>query len=153
VEFLDGMGAPARTRLPAMSWTESDLPAVRYYSGRARYSREFVVPRNWLGKNRVELDLGEVGEMARVSVNGQDQGLWWIAPFRRDITDALRPGANRLEIIVTNYWANRLIGDEQPGATRTTFTPIRPYQADAPLRPSGLSGPVRLIGLTPGKTP
>jgi hypothetical protein len=110
------------------------------------------VPPPWL-RQPVELDLGDVAELARVIVNGRDLGTWWSAPFRRDITGALHVGENRLEITVTNYWANRLIGDEQPGATRTTFTPIRPYQADSPLRPSGLLGPVRLTALTPGRTP
>jgi hypothetical protein len=148
VDFLDGPGTPSRTRLPAgSSWTNSADPAIRYYSGRARYSRTITISEQWLAANRrIDLDLGAVGEMAHVRVNDRDFGVWWNEPFRGDITDALRGGDNRLEIVVTNYWANRIIGDEQPGAARHTFTPIRPYTADSPLRPSGLLGPVRLLG-------
>ena len=146
LQFLDGRGAPAHAQLSG-SWTEHGDPAIRYYSGRARYQRTVRVPAEWLtGSRRIELDLGDVREIARVRVNGKDLGTSWGAPFRRDVTDALRAGDNRVEITVTNYWVNRLIGDEQPGARRHTFAPIRPYKADSPLRPSGLLGPVRLIG-------
>jgi hypothetical protein len=118
------------------------------------YSRNFPVPASRLASGYgIELDLGGVGELARVRVNGEDFGVWWSPPHRRDITSALRAGDNRVEITVTNYWANRLIGDEQPGTIPSTFTPIRPYQADSPLRPSGLLGPVRLISLIPEKNP
>jgi hypothetical protein len=47
---------------------------------------------------------------------------------------------------VSNLWVNRLIGDAQPGVTsKITFTTIPFYKADAPLLPSGLIGPVRLL--------
>ena len=65
---------------------------------------------------------------------------------RIDITGALQPGANRIEIVVTNYWANRMIGDKQPGARAQTFASIDPFTAASPLRLSGLLGPVRLLG-------
>lgn len=148
VTFLDLPGAPRRVELPAgTSWTTQTDPDIRYYSGRAVYSRSMRVPASWLARGRrIELDLGSVGEMARVRINGRDLGVWWAAPLRRDITETLRTGDNHLEILVTNYWVNRMIGDEQPGAKRVTFAPIHPYQADSPLRPSGLLGPVRLLG-------
>ena len=150
VEFLDGQGAPARLPLQALiSWPESTDPAIRYYSGRAKYTQTFSLPKAWRAAGqRVELDLGVVGELARVRINGQDLGVLWSAPLRRDVTHALRAGENQVEIIVTNYWANRLIGDEQPGATRVTFAPVRPYTASSPLRRSGLLGPVRLYAVT-----
>jgi hypothetical protein len=46
---------------------------------------------------------------------------------------------------VTNAWVNRLIGDEQPGATKYTFADVKPYGADSPLLPSGLLGPVTVV--------
>jgi hypothetical protein len=155
VEFLDGQGAPARIRLNAgESWTANADPAIRFYSGRARYTRHVEVPTAWLSDHRrIELDLGRVGDLARVRINGKNLGVWWGEPFSHDVTDALREGDNQVEITVTNYWANRFIGDEQPGATRVTFAPIRPYQADSPLRPSGLLGPVELIAVTPRSLP
>ena len=53
-----------------------------------------------------------------------------------------------LEIKVADLWINRLIGDKQPGVAKTfTYTAVEFYQADSPLVPSGLLGPVRIIGL------
>ena len=92
----------------------------------------------------MRVDLGDVRELAEVRLNGRPLGVLWTSPFRLDITDAVRPGVNRLEVKVTNLWVNRLIGDAQPGAAKTTFTTIPTYDADAPLRPSGLLGPVRI---------
>ena len=60
------------------------------------------------------LDLGKIKDTAEVTVNGKAVGLVWRSPFRVDVTDALKPGANRLEIKVTSLWANRMIGDAQP---------------------------------------
>jgi hypothetical protein len=82
-------------------------------------------------------------------VNGVDLGTAWKKPFRIDITAALRPGRNAVEIDVANLWVNRLIGDAQPGAVRQTQTDGPTYTADARLRPSGLLGPVRILHLTP----
>ena len=68
----------------------------------------------------------------------------WHAPYRVDATAALKPGANEISVKVTNAWVNRLIGDQQPDATRYTFTDVKPYKANSPLLPSGLIGPVTL---------
>lgn len=65
--------------------------------------------------------------------------------FSVGITSVLKPGANEIKIDVVNSWVNRLIGDEQPGATKFTFTVVKPYKANSPLLPSGLLGPVTLI--------
>ena len=92
------------------------------------------------------LDLGSVREIAEVSVNGKPVGgILWKAPFDADVTEALKPGANRLEIKVTNLWPNRMIGDLQPSATKKyTFTDFKPYKPASPLLESGLLGPVKL---------
>ncbi len=39
----------------------------------------------------------------------------------------------------------RLIGDQQPGATKYAFTDIHTYDADSPLALSGLPGPVGVV--------
>jgi hypothetical protein len=109
LHFPDGPTLPMST---LASWTTSDQAAVRYFSGTARYTTTFKSPMPGAGR-RLELDLGEVKEMARVSVNGIDCGVAWHAPFRVDVTKAVKPSKNSLEIDVTNTWANRLIGDEQ----------------------------------------
>ena len=91
--------------------------------------------------SHVLLDLGEVREMAEVRVNGQGAEILWKPPFRTDITPLVRAGENRLEILVTNLWVNRLIGDKQPGATPVAFVTIPTYKPDAPLRPLGADRP------------
>ena len=88
--------------------------------------------------------------MARVKINGQDCGIVWTPPWRVEITSAIKPGENDVEITVANLWPNRLIGDaSQPAAKRITFTTWSPYKAGSPLLESGLLGPVRLM--TAGK--
>ncbi len=61
--------------------------------------------------------LGSIWAMCRSSpqakLNGKDLGTLWKPPYRADVTGALRPGTNELEVRVTNLWINRMIGDEQ----------------------------------------
>jgi hypothetical protein len=87
-----------------------------------------------------------VRELAEVWVNGKLAGTAWHAPYRVDVSGVVKTGANTLEIRVANLWVNRLIGDAQPGATKLTWTALPTYRADAPLRRSGLIGPVRVLG-------
>ena len=65
-----------------------------------------------------------------------------------NMTGALQEGENKLEVKVTNLWVNRLIGDEQPGAKKLTYTTQPFYEADSPLLLSGLLGPVKIVSLT-----
>ena len=89
------------------------------------------------------LDLGDVKNLAEVIVNGKSLGIVWKKPFRVDVTSALKPGENKVEIKVTNLWVNRLIGDAQPGVTnKITYTTMPFYQANSKLLPSGLLGPL-----------
>jgi hypothetical protein len=63
-----------------------------------------------------------------------------------DITDAVKPTGNTLEIKVVNFWPNRIIGDQfLPVSERRTQTNIRELTRDTPLMESGLIGPVRLL--------
>jgi hypothetical protein len=148
IAFQPNRGAPARIVQDSLqSWSQSPDAGVKYFSGAATYSKTFTLPRN-PGKSRILLDLGEVREVAEVTLNGKPVGSAWVAPYRLDITKALKPGNNTLAIKVANLWVNRLIGDAQPGAAaKYTFTTIPTYRADAPLRPSGLLGPVTLLQL------
>lgn len=146
VRFQPDRGAPAAMTFDRLaSWSGHSDPGVKYFSGTASYEKTIDATRAWFKKGaRLRLDLGEVDELAEVVLNGKPLGILWNRPYRMDITAALRPGANLLEVKVTNLWINRLVGDQQPGAAQYTFTAGPSYTAQTPLRSSGLLGPVVL---------
>ena len=140
------VGNPASIKLDALgSLSDQGDPKVKYFSGVAIYKKSFALPKAARPGSPLMLDLGQVGDLAEVRVNGKLAGTVWHAPYRLDIGKALKGGDNQIEIRVANLWVNRLIGDAQPGATKVTFTPMPTYRADAPLRRSGLIGPVQLL--------
>lgn len=113
VAFTPGLGAPAQVSFPELkSWGESTNAGIKYFSGTATYRKEVQIDALQPGCSYV-LDLGAVHNLASITVNGRKLGVVWYPPFSMDVTAALRTGANRFEIEVTNTWANRLIGDEQ----------------------------------------
>jgi hypothetical protein len=147
VGFEAPLAVPQALTLNALhSLTEMEDPLVKYFSGTAVYTKEIQVPPTMLAPgHRLRLDLGRVGEIAEVILNGTSLGIHWSFPFVVDVTAAARPGANSLEIRVTNLWANRVIGDAQlPPDRRFTQTNITQLKKDTPLLPSGLIGPVAL---------
>jgi hypothetical protein len=148
IAFQAGRGAPAKIVLDNLiSWSESPDAGVKYFSGTGTYAKTVDSPATWFKDGaRLLLDLGDVKNVAEVTVNGKPLGTVWKTPFRVDVTSALKAGANTLEIKVANLWVNRLIGDKQPGVTKTyTYTAIEFYKADSPLLPSGLLGPVKIL--------
>jgi hypothetical protein len=171
VRFAPRSGSPIEITLQKLiSWTKYTNMSVKYYSGEATYVKSFVAPHEILSKSqRVNLDLGNVQVMARVTLNGKDLGTCWKPPFRVDVTGIVAPGENHLEVRVVNLWPNRLIGDEQlpedsdrnPDGTlknwpawllegkpspagRQTFVSWRLWKKTDALLDSGLIGPVRL---------
>ena len=143
VRFQEGRGAPGEVHFERLaSYSESADPGVKYFSGIATYSIGFRVEAF---SGRACLNLGQVRDLAEVYVNGQYCGTAWKEPYIVDVTDALVPGDNHLEVKVANVWCNRLIGDEQPGAERIAWTDARSFGPEDPLRPAGLLGPVRLV--------
>ncbi len=146
VSFQPDRGALASTTLNSLtSWSENADSGVKYFSGVGTYTKTITAPESWFKSGaQVWLDLGDVRNMADVTVNGKPLGLVWHAPYHVDVTRAMKPGANEVVIKVTNAWVNRLIGDQQPNATKYTFTVIHPYKATSPLLPSGLLGPVEV---------
>lgn len=114
------------------------------------------MPSSWCKEEYlVFLNLGEVGMLAEVVINGHPLEVLWKDPFQIDITDFVRAGDNLLEIKVTNVWWNRLIGDEKhprgsPGYqgalsnNKRTYTTVKAWTAEDELLPSGLMGPVTL---------
>jgi len=154
VSFQAGRGAPPKATLEALSpWNENADPGVRYFSGTGAYATNLHAPQDWFGDGaELWLDLGEVENLAEVIVNGQPLGIVWTTPFRVKASEAMKPGDNSLEIRVTNLWVNRLIGDQQPDATeKYTYTTQAFYQADSPLLPSGLLGPVQIVRRSPSQ--
>ncbi|HEY2033145.1 MAG TPA: glycosyl hydrolase [Rhizomicrobium sp.] len=149
VSFQPNRGAPAQATFDHLqSWSDSSDPGVRYFSGTGVYTKHFTLPAGIKGP--LTLDLGDLSEVADVKLNGRDLGILWNPPFTVDIRGAAHAGDNILQIEVANLWVNRLIGDMQPGTTKKyTFTTIPTYQADAPLRTSGLLGPVRILTSSP----
>jgi hypothetical protein len=148
VAFQPNRGAPAKVALPALvSWHQHADPGVRYFSGTGTYTKTIQAPGDWFQAGaRLFLDLGDVKNIADVTVNGKALGIYWKAPFLVDVSSALKPGANTLDIKVINLWVNRLIGDQQEGVTtKYTYTAQQFYRADSPLLPSGLIGPVQVI--------
>jgi hypothetical protein len=143
VAFDTHWGGPSRVRFHRLEdWSQSDDLRVRYYSGKAVYTKVFDYKAAAAGP--VYLDLGVVKNIARVALNGQDLGIIWTAPWQVDISAALKSGSNQLNIEVINLWPNRLIGDAGlPREKRLTNTNIS-FKKDAPLLPSGLLGPVTL---------
>ena len=146
VHFDQQWGGPASVVFPKLiSYTESNDDGIKYYSGTAVYENSFNVQKKELDNGSILLDLGEVGCMAQVTLNGKEVGTLWKAPYQIDISEAVTAGENRLEIKVANQWVNRIIGDLQPDCDKPyTYTPTDFYKADSPLLPAGLMGPVTI---------
>jgi hypothetical protein len=169
--FEPNRGAPARVTFERLiSWSEHSDPSVKYFSGHATYHTTFVAhPQPEARNAKWFLDLGRVEVIVEVKLNGKKLGALWKPPFRLDVTDALKPGENTLEVKVVNLWVNRQIGDEllpedsernldgtlkawpqwlqadKPSPSgRTAFTSWRLWKQSDALLSSGLMGPVKL---------
>ncbi len=152
VTFEPNLGGPATSRFPRLeSWTLNSDEGIKHYSGTATYTKSIQAPAEWFRPDtRLLLDMGEVLDMADVTLNGKGMGLFWKPPFRFDVTGLLRPGENRLEVKVTNQWTNRLIGDRALAKEKKILGDTRIMVGgmgggSVPLSESGLLGPVALI--------
>ncbi len=124
VSFLPNLGAPANIQLAQLEpWSANSDEGVKYYSGTATYSKAVQAPDAWFRPGaKVLLDLGRVNDIAEVSLNGTPLATLWKPPYRLDLTGALRPGENRLEIKVTNQWTNRMMGDRLAQSGKAVLT-------------------------------
>ncbi|SEJ77398.1 alpha-L-rhamnosidase [Cyclobacterium xiamenense] len=166
VFFPEGWGAPEKAIFPKLtSWTASDVEGIKYFSGTARYEKQFVHalhPSDHAGA-KTYLNLGDLSHVAEVWLNDKPLGITWAKPHRFDVTDLLRPGINSLRIEVANTWSNRITGDALAGENYTQthieetnihgISHIRVPWAEVPLIPSGLFGPVTLRTLVPVPLP
>ncbi|MBD3268076.1 glycoside hydrolase [bacterium] len=151
VSFDPAWGGPESIRFDTLkSWTEHDPPGIRYYSGKAKYTKTFALNFPVNPNKRYWLDLGEIGDIgiASARMNGADLGIVWTKPFRVDITSCVKEENNRLEITVINSWRNRLVGDRNlPKKERYTQTNIR-IRPEWEILESGLLGPVTILSHT-----
>ena len=153
VEFVEGGPAlppPFQTGTLG-SWTERGEAAERF-AGTAGYTLTFDAPP--MAADEWRLDMGRVGESARVRLNGVPAGVLIAPPFQVRL-GPLRPTGNVLEIEVTNLAANRIRDMDRRRQPWKIFREInfvdinyKPFDASAwPLRESGLLGPVQLVAL------
>ncbi len=148
VSFPANLGAPAKITLQKLeSWIANSDEGVKYFSGTATYTKTVHASHRWFGPGQnIVLDLGAVNDLAEVSVNGRALGVLWKSPYQVDVTSALRPGPNQLEIKVTNEWTNRVIGDRSAPANKKVLAESPPAFGPPPtLKDSGLLGPVTLV--------
>jgi hypothetical protein len=169
VEFPEGWGAPAKTTFPKLEcWTASQDEGIRLFSGIATYQKSFDAPSSLAKQTRVFLELGDLAEIADVSLNGKPLGIVWLPPYRVEVTGIIQTGANELKVRVANLWANRFNGDSLlPVSKRFTRSNLDRMQTDPtsdgsfgslprgrvrpvytkipPLMKSGLLGPVQII--------
>lgn len=141
------------------SWTED--PRTQYFSGTGRYDLDFELPAKYIHDGiELSLDLGEVGNVAEVIVNGKHLGVAWMTPYRLFAQNALRAGANHLTILLTNTLINYVAGlkklPEVPSSLTAHYGETNPdYQDGArewerrekgfsPLPQSGMIGPVTI---------
>ena len=158
VSFPPNWGAPDKIQLDQLeSLTANTNDGVKYFSGTATYTKTVQVQPSWFALGaKLWLDLGAVGDIAEVSVNGKSLGELWKPPYQIEVTDALKPGANQLEIKVTNEWNNRIAGDRTAapdkrvlaggGGGRGAFG--FGGRSGGGVADSGLLGPVTVIATT-----
>tara|TARA_A200000159_G_scaffold67667_1_gene62611 strand:+ start:15150 stop:18581 length:3432 start_codon:yes stop_codon:yes gene_type:complete len=171
VEFDPVWAGPGEVTFNSLiDWKDSDIEGIKHYSGTANYQTTFQIDSTQLAeRGPVYLDLGDVQQIAEVTVNGQSFDTLWKPPFVIDIRNVLKPGENTLHVSVTNTWVNRLIGDEAlpdtrgysmtgdtvpwlvenrppPKSQRVTFTGFNFFDKQPKkLQSSGLIGPVTLF--------
>ena len=124
------------------NWSQSADSTIMYYSGTAVYSQTFTYKA---GKEQssIYLNLNKVDNLAEVFVNNVSCGIAWTAPYRVNISKALKPGVNQIRIAVTNTWANRLMGDHALPKEKQITWSNAPYRLEGKaLLPAGLMGPV-----------
>ena len=136
-------------------WTND--PHTSHFSGTGSYEINFELPEEYVAKDKqLQLDLGKVGNIAEVELNGVNVGTVWMRGQTLDITEAARTGSNQMTVLVTNTLINRVAGLKEPPPVPGELVPhfgsgTSAYSARhsgpigfEPLPASGLMGPVRI---------
>ncbi|WP_108424475.1 glycosyl hydrolase [Flagellimonas amoyensis] len=128
-----------------MDLSSSDNDSIKYYSGSVTYKSNFQLEQ-LPTQEKVFINLGDVGVMGKVKVNGVDLGTTWMAPFRLAVdVNNLKIGENSIEVTVANLWRNRLKGDMGlDEKDRSTWFLVSDVKEDEELPTSGLIGPVTI---------
>ena len=113
-----------------------DLPAYQNFMGVATYTTTVELPAGKLPKY---LNLGKVGYIAEVSINGKPAGLHWYGDAVLEVDGLLKEGTNSFEVKVTTLMSNYL-------QTLPDNLMVQRYivRRKTPLMPAGLIGPVVL---------
>lgn len=107
----------------------SRMGVLHHYSGGIRYGQTFDLTGRQ-AEGLVTLDLGEVIATCELVINSRPAGILINSPFTTDISEYVKQGANRIEVLVYNTLSNHY---------QTTPSPYKGNPA------SGLIGPVRII--------
>jgi len=150
------------------SWTDAE--ATRYFSGIATYEKEVNIPSEFLQRGQtVRLDFGEgtpvaeqslrsgmqawldapIREAALIYINDRRAGSIWCPPYQLDVTSLLRPGENKIRVVVANLALNYMAGRRLPDYRLLNLRygeRFQPQDMDKvqPI-PAGLLGPIRLM--------
>ena len=150
------------------SWTEAET--TKYFSGTATYEKEINLTSSFLQPGlSVHLDFGEgtpvaeqalrsgmrawfdapIREAAVVYINDRRAGSIWCPPYQIDVTSFLRPGQNKIRVVVANLAMNYMAGKKLPDYRLLNLRYGERFQAQdmdkvQPI-PSGLLGPIRLV--------
>lgn len=153
VSFPPNWGAPPLVVFDRLiSWTESENPGIKYFSGTAVYHNSFNMAAT--GNKELIIDLGELRDVAEVFINGKSAGILWKKPYRVNISQLVQPGTNELKIEIVNMWSNRLTGDMLSDPKDRFCKTNQPYMktevwpgGDEPykLQTAGLLGPVSIL--------
>ncbi len=111
-------GEPIDVPAPA-NWAQ--CRGFELFTGTLVYRTAIEVPTE---ATNVSLDLGQVGDIAEVFVDGESKGVRMWSPYHFDLGSETISGLHQLEVRVTNSMANEYNGAQMP---------------------SGLIGPVELI--------
>ncbi len=151
----EGFAKMEKRMLDLASWTEDSTTA--HFSGTAKYELNFDLPKRYVNEDlHLQLDLGQVCNVAEVILNGQKVGTCWMRGQRLDVTKAVRAGRNELVVLVTNTLINRISAMKEPPPIPENLVAhygsgVKPYVGYytplgfKPLPASGLLGPVRIV--------
>jgi hypothetical protein len=155
---LEGKQFPKITRTTQVlsSWTDDET--TRHFSGTGKYTISFELPAGYIAPDlELLLDVGKVGQIAEVIINGKNAGVVWMRGQNPEISKLVKAGENNMEVLVTNTLINRVSAMTEPNPIPAELVPVygsTPTQTPGslprefgfqPLPASGLLGPVMII--------